>query len=544
MEEVRKRVKQRTVISKVFLVGLLYIIGSTNIYAAMNVDSLKAIWKNEKESDSLRFKAINTYYRHFTFSQPDSILLLSRDHLAYAEHTKNLKEMANAYNERSYAYYIKGDLTASMEALKESIDLLSQMGDPIALASVYANIGNIYGEQNKYQDAIGYFTKTLKIFEVENVPTGEARMLTNIGLIYYHIDSYDLSLDYLGRALSLYRRLQLENKTGTILSEIGSVFYQQGKFSEAVEKADSAELILVESNNKFALADCYFLKAKSYLELDDREKARVYVDKSLLIDQELQNNSKIIERLTFDAELYFDEDIALATQKAEDIVTLLKTETKNELKVKLYDLLHRCYKAQNRYDSSLRMLEQVILYSDSLEIQKSRTAIVRKTLQDAYEDKLSQSQIAYENTQTRLRRSHLRKIYFLGVLCMLIITSVLLYSRTRILASHKKRDQLLEEVDKLKNIDSSIVAESNRFQLDRSKIESFIDRKLNETDWKVLNILLEDPVISNKDIAKKAIMSVDGIGSSLRRMYEYFDIKESKYKKISLLMLTIKLSSK
>ena len=82
------------------------------------------------------------------------------------------------------------------------------------------------------------------------------------------------------------------------------------------------------------------------------------------------------------------------------------------------------------------------------------------------------------------------------------------------------------------------------FQLNRKRIESHIDRKLNETNWKVLNILLGDPVITNKEIAEKAFMSVDGIGSSLRRMYEYFDIKETKYKKISLLLEVIKISNK
>jgi DNA-binding CsgD family transcriptional regulator len=66
---------------------------------------------------------------------------------------------------------------------------------------------------------------------------------------------------------------------------------------------------------------------------------------------------------------------------------------------------------------------------------------------------------------------------------------------------------------------------------------------VNETDWNVLNILLKEPDISNKEIAEKAFMSVDGIGSSLRRMYLYFDIKESKYKKISLITEAIKMSS-
>jgi hypothetical protein len=79
--------------------------------------------------------------------------------------------------------------------------------------------------------------------------------------------------------------------------------------------------------------------------------------------------------------------------------------------------------------------------------------------------------------------------------------------------------------------------------LNKEKLEKAIDKKINETDWNVLNILLDDPVISNKDLADKAYMSIDGIGSSLRRMYEYFDIPNSKYMKIALLLKAIKISN-
>ena len=101
-----------------------------------------------------------------------------------------------------------------------------------------------------------------------------------------------------------------------------------------------------------------------------------------------------------------------------------------------------------------------------------------------------------------------------------------------------------QEIEKLKsNEDNNLVVNSNEFQLVREKIEKYIDKALNETDWNVLNILLKEPDITNKEIAEKAFMSVDGIGSSLRRMYVYFDIKESKYKKISLIMAAIKASN-
>lgn len=118
------------------------------------------------------------------------------------------------------------------------------------------------------------------------------------------------------------------------------------------------------------------------------------------------------------------------------------------------------------------------------------------------------------------------------------------YSRKKSIASKKKRDELLKEIKELKNSSNfGLPISAAKFELNRAKIETAIARKINETDWSVLNILLDDPVISNKDIAEKAFMSVDGIGSSLRRMYDYFEIEESKYKKTSLLMKAIKLSN-
>ena len=110
--------------------------------------------------------------------------------------------------------------------------------------------------------------------------------------------------------------------------------------------------------------------------------------------------------------------------------------------------------------------------------------------------------------------------------------------------NHKQEQAvLLAEIENLKSKkNESTSLSTDGFKLDREKIEEKINKPINETDWKVMNILLEDPVISNKDIAQKAYMSVDGIGSSLRRMYQLFDIKDSRYMKISLLMELIKIS--
>lgn len=113
--------------------------------------------------------------------------------------------------------------------------------------------------------------------------------------------------------------------------------------------------------------------------------------------------------------------------------------------------------------------------------------------------------------------------------------------------SDTKTLALLEEINCLKNSSSAhLVVNVVEFQLDREKIQHYINRKLNDTDWKVLNLLLKQPWLSNKEIAKEAFLSFDGIGSALKRMYLNFEIKEKKYKqkKTALLIEAILASNK
>ncbi|MFK8010131.1 MAG: tetratricopeptide repeat protein [Saprospiraceae bacterium] len=537
------KISIKEIIIKLCLLSIFILPLNFQSIAQVNLDSLKQIWINTLESDSLRFKAINKYYKSNTFAQPDTVLILTDYHYNLAKERNVKKEMANALNEKSYAYYLKGDSKKSMESLLQSIALLEQLDNPIGLASVYSNIGNIYGGQNKYQEAVRYFNLTLDIFRKEGVEIGEARMLNNLGLIYYYIDNFDLALDHLTKALKLYERLKPKDVGGT-LRNIGSVYYQQEEYDLAIENGEKALTILLENNNKYSAADCYFLLAKSYKELNQKDKALALVDKSLEIDYTIKNNSRIIERQTFIAEIAFDTNVNIATNKAEEILKLVKDDTQNELKANLYNLLYKCYKAQNKYNRSLEMHEKYVTYNDSVQIEKDDNLIMKEAIQNEFELKLQKTQLENETAQAQLKLNQLRKTYSILLAVALVIFLIIFYARSNILAQRKQREVLLKEIEQLKNsVTSSADLPSNKFQLDRTKIEISINRKINETDWKVLNILLGDPVISNKDIAKAAFLTVDGIGSCLRRMYSAFDLKESKYKKISLIMKAIKISN-
>lgn len=523
---------------------LLLLLLATTISAQSNEDTLRKIWEDEMKIDSIRFDAIHKYYKRYTFAKPDSVLILIDYHFNLAQKKNSIDEMSYALNEKSYVHYLKGDTQKSREELEKSIYYLKQLNNPLGLASVYSNIGNIYGTENKYQQAVRYFYETLKIFQENSVRNGEARILANIGIIYYKIDNYDLAFDHLSQSIEIYREIGRENKTGGVLLDLGAVFYKQGKYEKAIEKGKEALELLLEANNKFSQADCYFLLAKSHRKIKQLELAKYYVDKSLEIDQTIQNNSKIIERLTFVANLSFESNLNSATQKGEEVLKLIEKDTENSLKADIYQLLYKCYKAQGRNNLSLRMHENYVIHNDSVQIEKNNSGVIREAIKRDFETKLHQNQLANEKTQSELKLSHSRRTYFIILTSVFLISLILYLTRKTVLKNRKNRELLLNELERLKTLSNTqLKLQPQKFELNRDKIEKSINRKINETDWTILNILLDDPVISNKEIGAKAFKSVDGVGSALRRMYDYFEIKESKYKKISLLMEGIKLSN-
>jgi tetratricopeptide (TPR) repeat protein len=509
------------------------------------IDSLRNILEDEKKSDSIRFKAINTYYLTNTYAQPDSVLVLINYHYDLAKEKKFIKEMAKALNEKSYAYYIKGDTKKSMEFLMQSIKLYEQLDEPLTLATLYSNIGNIYGEEKKYQEAVRYFNSSLEIFRKQGQKTGEVRMLHNLGVIYNALDIYDVALTYLNKSLELNQKLNKEKETGGTFLEIGKVYYNKAEYYLAIELSKKALELLISNNNKFSTADCYFLISKSYHKLNQPEKAYDYIEKSLVIDYEIKNTSKIIQRRTLKANLIYESNLVdEAIKQAEEILKLVQSETINQLKADIYNLLYKCYKAKRNYSLSLSMNEQYIVYSDSVQIEKNKIVVIREAIQNEYDSKLYKNNLKSEKEKAALKVLQLKKTYTITIAAALIIFSVVFYFRSKIKKNQAKRELLLNEIEELKNnANKGLIVDSNKFELNREKIERAINRKLNETDWTVLNVLLEDPVITNIEIAEKVFMSVDGIGSSLRRMYEYFNIKESKYKKISLLLEAIKISN-
>jgi len=521
-------------------------IGSTSpLFSQIKKDSLKNIWVNTTISDSLRFKAIKDYYYKNTYAKPDAVITLTKYHYQLGKEKGSVKQMADALNERSYAHYIKGDLNASIEALKQSISLFEKINDTKNLVVIQSNLGSIYKEQKDYLKAFNSFNTSLKIIRELKLKTSEARILAEIGDIYSILDELDLAMEYFDESLTICvaRKISKQNQIGSIFLKKAEIYYKKKQYNLAKEYSNKAINEFKETSNKFDLSECYILLAKVNKKLSKKTQALEYTNKALAINYEIDNNSKIIEAQILKSYLLLDTKPAQAKNLSEKSLQLLKPETSNKIKADLYKLLYECYKKSNQTNRALSMIEKHTIFRDSFQLERNKILIIKETIKSEYEQKLQQNKAINEKENAIVKLTYIYRIYFvISIIIVLVILFVYAF-RTKNIKTRKELDALLLEINSLKRKEKlTLLVDSSNFELNKEKIQASINRKLNKTDWSVLNVLLQNPEASNKEISEKVFLSIDGIGSSLRRMYQFFDLKETKYKKVLLIKRAIEIS--
>ena len=189
------------------------------------------------------------------------------------------------------------------------------------------------------------------------------------------------------------------------------------------------------------------------------------------------------------------------------------------------------------------MFEKHTVFSDSFQLEKNKILIIKETIKSQYEQKIQQNKAISEKENAIVKLTYTYRIYFvISIIIVLVIIFVYAF-RTKNIKTRKELDALLLEINMLKRKEQlNILVDASNFELNKEKIHASINRKLNKTDWSVLNVLLQNPEASNKEISEKVFLSIDGIGSSLRRMYQFFDLKQTKYKKVLLIKRAIEIS--
>jgi hypothetical protein len=284
--------------------------------------------------------------------------------------------------------------------------------------------------------------------------------------------------------------------------------------------------------------------AQIYLSLNQIENSLLFANKNFDINKELDTQRGILEAKIILAKINYQKNKSQAIEQLENILESVFQAQSLESKMEVSELLYKGYKFQNRLDLSLKMYEFFNLYNDSIKAKTDSYAIARETVKNEYKEILFEAKLNSEREKNKLRLNQVKKITSIIFISIVLVLLLIYFIALNNKKNNRRRDALLEQIKFLKDNKVAAILDSNKLDLSKEKIDNHLDRVLNETDWNVLLILLDNPMVLNREIAEKSNMSIDGIGSSLRRMYDYFEVNETKYKKVALIHKVVNISER
>ena len=307
----------------------------------------------------------------------------------------------------------------------------------------------IYQNQGKIPEALDYFSKALKIYELLADKDGEATALENIGFVYKEQKQYDLAKNFFFKSLSRHRELNDQYGIGYSLNAIGGLFEEEGRYDSALYYFDAALKVRTAINDKQGIA--YVLKNSGnvYAKLNRSNEAHDAFTKSLAVFEELKDQKGIsVVTNLYGACLLNENKPALSGNYLERSLALARelgypADIRNAA-----GNLQQLYRKQNRWKEALLMNDLFIKMRDSIENDNNKKAALKTQARYEYEKKEAILRKEQENKNAiaaaELKKQKLIRNAVTGglgvVACFLVIVFV---QRNKISAGKKRSDELL-----------------------------------------------------------------------------------------------------
>ena len=291
------------------------IIDSILIY--FDIDIPEKIKKLISISISSNPDAIKNYYKGMSYIEniktTEDLRKAKTNFIKAMEEDNNFVE---AIAQLAITYEKLGYHHESDKYIQKAIYLAEDLGNESSLTAVYNCAGILYKAWNKYNKAIPFFEKALKIQIHLEDQFMEAKILSSLAGCYSNTKEPETALRFLSKSISIKERIEESKSLAYSYAEMGTTYMAKGDLSEAI-------LHLQKSLGKFTYHEMdYFiyrilvLLAKIHIEIGDNAEAERYLIQALPICDELNESLMLGNVYYFQAKLLENKrDYAVAIEK-------------------------------------------------------------------------------------------------------------------------------------------------------------------------------------------------------------------------------------
>ncbi|UII22874.1 tetratricopeptide repeat protein [Fulvivirga ligni] len=231
------------------------------------------------------FETLKDNYKIATTFNEIGLVLMQSGNYEYAIHfldearghldpANNLLRQRLVYN-LAVCYYSKNtpDYIKSESLFDEALDNIKSLeeGQDYQRHAIYNELGAIKYSEQKYNEAISYYLKSLEFAEGE--PENLARGYANIGEAYISLNEYGKSKEWMDKSLALESNLDDKQVVVSIYNIMAKNFLSQGKYKEGDEYLEQAMAIANKEIINAPLQETLELTRETYKSLRQSSSA-------------------------------------------------------------------------------------------------------------------------------------------------------------------------------------------------------------------------------------------------------------------------------
>lgn len=196
--------------------------------------------KSNYKKDTAWLNAVNMLAFTYAEKNPDSALLLLKNHEVLCREAAFVAGEAATYINTGVAYYNKGAYTTSIEVFNKALELCKKHNLSGLLPKVLNNLGLTATAQGNFSKALQYYYEALKAAESVKDQYTAATVYNNIAIVNYYQNKPDeAELNY---KKFLQVSTQLHDTDGIVIAfnNIGEIYLDKNDFPKAKEYFTSA----------------------------------------------------------------------------------------------------------------------------------------------------------------------------------------------------------------------------------------------------------------------------------------------------------------
>lgn len=251
-----------------FIVLLLIIFGiGKPTVSQTNTDSLIAQIKSkqwQKIDYNTKVKKLITAIRNNYVLNTEHALLLTTELYKIAINQKDSITEVDALKYKGNCHLYQNKFVMAILQYTKSQRRAKEIGYLEGEAAAFHNIAYIYFKTDKYNKALTYFQKALKIDSTANNKNGIFESLVGIGAVYEKKRQFPKAKYNLEMALSIAEKLNDSIAIARILHNIGEVHKTEGKLRASIQYLDSANKYLqyektsiLKIQNEYSIGEIY-----------------------------------------------------------------------------------------------------------------------------------------------------------------------------------------------------------------------------------------------------------------------------------------------